>query len=256
MARHRGEPYVLFEIVTATVRIIKRLLDIFLASMGLAVSLPFWPVIMLAIYLESPGPVFFRQRRAGRLVEDPVEGRGRVRFEEFEMLKFRTMRVGADKEKGAVVAAENDPRITRVGQFLRKSRLDELPQLVNVLKGDMSVIGPRPEQPKLVENLAAAIPYFEERMRGVKPGITGLAQVNLGYTGKPLPGSPILPFANELTNPFKLDSAEGALADDMRMKLLYDLVYSASLARLLTFLRMELYILFRTPWVMIRGIGR
>jgi lipopolysaccharide/colanic/teichoic acid biosynthesis glycosyltransferase len=245
-------------IVTDSVRIIKRLLDMVLAVVGLLLTAPFFPLIAAAIYLESPGPVFFRQRRAGRLVE--VRNEGGVRkfhFEQFSMLKFRTMRIGAEKEKGgAVVAEENDPRITRVGRILRRCRLDELPQLINVLTGDMSVIGPRPEQPQLIENLSAAIPYFEERMRGVKPGITGFAQVSLGYTGRPPPGSPILAFADALTNPFKVDEAEGALADDMRIKLLYDLAYGATLQSLTDFLRMELYILFRTPWVMLRGVGR
>jgi lipopolysaccharide/colanic/teichoic acid biosynthesis glycosyltransferase len=240
--------------VTDSVRIIKRVLDILLAVVGLALTAPLFPVIAAAIYLESPGPIFFRQRRAGRLVEGR-NGR-RFEFEQFEMIKFRTMRVGADKERGAVVAAEDDPRITRVGRFLRRSRLDELPQLFNVIRGEMSVIGPRPEQPQLIENLSAAIPYFEERMRGVKPGITGFAQVSLGYTGRPPPGSPILAFEQILTNPFKVDGAEGALADDMRIKLLYDLAYGATLQSFRDFLRMELFILCRTPLVMLRGVGR
>jgi lipopolysaccharide/colanic/teichoic acid biosynthesis glycosyltransferase len=245
------------ETVTDSVRIIKRALDIVLAVLGIALTAPFFPLIAAAIYMESPGPIFFRQRRAGRLVAvSNGEGGRRFHFEQFEMIKFRTMRLGAEKEKGAVVAEENDPRITRVGRLLRRCRLDELPQLFNVLKGDMSVIGPRPEQPQLIENLSAAIPYFEERMRGVKPGITGFAQVSLGYTGRPPPGSPILAFREVLTNPFKVDEAEGALADDMRIKLLYDLAYGATLQSLTDFLRMELYILYRTPWVMLRGVGR
>jgi lipopolysaccharide/colanic/teichoic acid biosynthesis glycosyltransferase len=248
--------YILTRNVTDSVRIIKRVLDILLAALGIALTLPFFPVIAAAIYVESPGPIFFRQKRAGRLVEvESGEGR-RFRFEQFEMIKFRTMRNGAEKEKGAVIAEENDPRITRVGRILRRCRLDELPQLFNVLKGEMSVIGPRPEQPQLIENLSAAIPYFEERMRGVKPGITGFAQVSLGYTGRPPPGSPILAFQDILTNPFKVDEAEGALADDMRIKLLYDLAYGATLQSLTDFLRMELFILYRTPVVMLRGVGR
>jgi lipopolysaccharide/colanic/teichoic acid biosynthesis glycosyltransferase len=243
--------------VTESVRIIKRALDIVLAVAGIALALPLFPILAAAICLESPGPVFFRQRRAGRLVERRDEqGHRKFCFEQFEMLKFRTMRVGAEKERGAVLAEENDPRITRVGRLLRRCRLDELPQLINVLKGEMSVIGPRPEQPQLIENLSAAIPYFEERMRGVKPGITGFAQVSLGYTGRPPPDSPILAFREELTNPYKVDEAEGALADDMRIKLLYDLAYGATLQNLADFLRMELYILYRTPLVMLRGLGR
>jgi lipopolysaccharide/colanic/teichoic acid biosynthesis glycosyltransferase len=244
--------------VTVSVRIIKRALDILLAVVGIALAAPLLPLIAAAIYLESPGPIFFRQRRAGRLVEvkRKFPGPRKLRFEQFEMIKFRTMRVGAEKERGAVLADEKDPRITRVGRFLRRCRLDELPQLVNVLKGDMSVIGPRPEQPQLIENLSAAIPYFEERMRGVKPGITGFAQVSLGYTGRPPPDSPILAFSDILTNPYKIDGAEGALADDMRIKLLYDLAYGATLQSLRDFLRMELYVLMRTPLVMLRGLGR
>ncbi|HXU84119.1 MAG TPA: sugar transferase [Polyangia bacterium] len=244
--------------MTDSVRIIKRTLDIILAVLGLALAAPFFPIIAAFIYLESPGPVFFRQRRAGRLVEVRNNGRGgrQFCFEQFEMIKFRTMRLGADKERGAVLAEEDDPRILKIGRVLRRCRLDELPQLINVLKGDMSVIGPRPEQPQLIENLSAAIPYFEERMRGVKPGITGFAQVSLSYTGRPPPDSPILAFREILTNPFKLDEAEGALADDMRIKLLYDLAYSATLQSLSDFLRMELYILWRTPMVMLRGVGR
>jgi lipopolysaccharide/colanic/teichoic acid biosynthesis glycosyltransferase len=243
--------------VTDSVRIIKRALDILLAVVGLVLTAPLFPLIAAAIYLESPGSVLFRQRRAGRLVEvrNGPSGR-RFTFEQFEMLKFRTMRLGAEKERGAVVAAVDDPRITRVGSFLRRSRLDELPQLINVLTGDMSVIGPRPEQPQLIENLSAAIPYFEERMRGVKPGITGFAQVSLGYTGRPPPGSPILAFQDILTNPFKVEEAEGALADDMRIKLLYDLAYGATLQSFSDFVRMEMFILLRTPWVMLRGVGR
>jgi lipopolysaccharide/colanic/teichoic acid biosynthesis glycosyltransferase len=155
-----------------------------------------------------------------------------------------------------VLANERDPRISRVGRFLRKTRLDELPQFFNVLRGEMSIVGPRPERPELLENLALAIPYFEERMRGIKPGITGLAQVALGYTGRPQVDSEVVPFMDSLTNPFKVAGADGALADDMRMKLLYDLAYCASLEDFRTFLRTEFSILLRTPLVMLRGLGR
>ena len=93
------------------------------------------------------------------------------------------MRQDAEKHTGAVLASKDDPRITRIGNLLRKTRLDELPQLWNVLVGEMSLVGPRPERPELLVDLALAIPFFEERMRDVKPGITGLAQISLGYTG-------------------------------------------------------------------------
>jgi lipopolysaccharide/colanic/teichoic acid biosynthesis glycosyltransferase len=172
------------------------------------------------------------------------------------MFKFRTMRPDAEKGTGAVLAGQNDPRVTRVGRFLRKSRFDELPQLFNVLRGEMSLVGPRPERPELLGDLALAIPLFEERMRGVKPGITGLAQVSLGYTGRPLPGSAIAQHESALGNPFRMPGAEGALADDMRMKLLFDLAYSAATERFATFVRADLAILLRTPLTMLKGLGR
>jgi lipopolysaccharide/colanic/teichoic acid biosynthesis glycosyltransferase len=172
------------------------------------------------------------------------------------MLKFRTMRPDAERTTGAIIAKEGDPRVTRVGRFLRKTRLDELPQFWNVLKGDMSLVGPRPERPELLSNLALAIPFFEERMRNVKPGITGLAQVNLGYSGRAPEDSPFKQFKAQLTNPFQLDGADDAEADDMRMKMLFDLAYSANLEAFRTFLTTELTIIAKTPMVMLRGLGR
>jgi lipopolysaccharide/colanic/teichoic acid biosynthesis glycosyltransferase len=171
------------------------------------------------------------------------------------MLKFRSMRPDAEKFTGIVVATQDDPRITRVGRFLRKTRLDELPQFVNVLLGHMSIVGPRPERPELADQLAMAIPYFEERMRDVKPGITGLAQINLSYTGKPYPDSHLAKFESDLTNPFKMEGTEDALADHMRMKLLYDLAYSAATEQMRTFLPLEISILLKTPLVMLRALG-
>jgi lipopolysaccharide/colanic/teichoic acid biosynthesis glycosyltransferase len=143
-----------------------------------------------------------------------------------------------------------------VGRVLRKTRLDELPQLWSILYGHMSLVGPRPERPELLHDLALAIPMFEERMRGVKPGLTGFAQINLGYAGEPLPGSDIEKLRAALTNPFGVEGTEGAIADDMRIKLLYDLAYSAVLDDLGAYLRTELEIIFKTPLVMLRGLGR
>jgi lipopolysaccharide/colanic/teichoic acid biosynthesis glycosyltransferase len=226
--------------------------------LGLAITLPLYPLIAAAIYLESPGPVFFRQRRAGELSafdKSPTGGVPRPRFREFMMMKFRSMRMDAEKHTGPVLATEDDPRITKVGKFLRRTRLDEVPQFMNVLRGDMSLVGPRPERPELAEQLAMAIPYFEERMRDVKPGITGLAQISLTYTGKPPPNSDVAKFESELTNPFKIEGAEDALADGMRVKLLYDLAYSAHTENLGDFLRVELGILLKTPLVMLRALG-
>jgi lipopolysaccharide/colanic/teichoic acid biosynthesis glycosyltransferase len=236
-----------------SVRVTKRVIDLASSVVGLAVTAPAFPIIAAAVYLDSPGPVFYRQRRAGRLLG--TDG-PRFRFREFDMFKFRTMRVDAEKHTGVVIASKDDDRITRVGRFLRKTRLDELPQLVNVLFGTMSLVGPRPERPELLNDLAMAIPLFEERMRDVKPGITGLSQVSLGYAGSPVEGSAVLAHAAALTNPWDLEEAEGALADDMRIKLLYDMAYVASLERLSTYLRTELTVILKTPWVMLRGAGR
>lgn len=237
----------------AAIKITKRAIDIAAGAVGLALTAPLFPLISAAVYLDSPGPVLFKQRRAGQLLTS--NGR-QFKFREFTMYKFRTMRTDAEKHTGAVLAGENDPRITRIGRFLRKTRLDELPQLWNVLAGSMSLVGPRPERPEILSNLALAIPMFEERMRDVKPGITGLAQISLGYAGKPPEGSEVLRHAAQLTNPFQLDEADGAQADELRMKLLYDMAYVAALERYGTFLSTELSIIFKTPIVMIRGAGR
>jgi lipopolysaccharide/colanic/teichoic acid biosynthesis glycosyltransferase len=234
------------------------------SSLGLAITLPLYPIIATAIYLESPGNVFIRQRRAGELCPPEPGGNGngdgnrsmtRPRFREFFMWKFRSMRPDAEKHSGPVLASADDPRITRTGKFLRRTRLDEIPQFINVLLGDMSIVGPRPERPELAEQLAMAIPYFEERMRDVKPGITGLAQISLSYTGKPHPDSEVAKFEADLTNPFKVEGAEDATADHMRVKLLYDLAYSAATEDLRHFLPVELGIIVKTPLVMLRALG-
>lgn len=239
------------------VRIAKRTIDVLAAGLLLLLAAPALPFIALAIKLDSPGPVFYRQRRAGALLgTERVDGRPRFVFASFWMPKFRTMCVDAERGTGAVIAQQGDPRVTRVGRWLRRTRLDELPQLWSILVGHMSLVGPRPERPELLNDLALAIPLFEERMRGVKPGLTGLAQVNLGYAGDPLPGSEIARLKGLLTNPFKVDGAEGAIADDMRVKLLYDLAYSATLDDLWAYLRTEVEIIVKTPLVMLRGIGR
>jgi lipopolysaccharide/colanic/teichoic acid biosynthesis glycosyltransferase len=240
-----------------SVRLVKRTIDVVGSLVGLAISAPLVPVIAAAIYIDSPGPVFFRQRRAGSLSSVGYEnGVKRFRFHEFHMHKFRTMRPDAERFTGAVVAGKDDPRVTRVGKFLRRSRLDELPQFWDVLRGEMSLVGPRPERPELIENLAYAIPFFEERMRDVKPGITGLAQISLGYTGEVPEGSEIAALAATLQNPYGLDETKGALADDMRIKMLYDLAYTASLETLKTYLPTELRVIARTPLVMLKAVGR
>lgn len=145
--------------------VLKRLFDVLLSASGLLLSAIFWPLIVILIKLESDGPAFYAQTREGYLGC------------EFTIYKFRTMRTD-NNPSGPTV--EHDRRITRIGNILRKSRIDELPQLLNVLKGDMSIIGPRPERPELAKELELSVPYYRQRLM-VKPGITGWDQVSGEY---------------------------------------------------------------------------
>ncbi len=147
---------------------IKRFFDIVLSLFLLLIFMPLMVIIAILIKLDSPGPVIYVQRRLGK--------GGRV----FNIYKFRSMRKDAEKHSGAVWCMQNDPRVTRVGRILRATHLDELPQLFNVLKGDMSLVGPRPERPEIAMELAKSVPNYWHRL-AVKPGITGLAQVRYGY---------------------------------------------------------------------------
>jgi sugar transferase (PEP-CTERM system associated) len=157
-----------FRLGSAVNSAVKRLVDL-VVSLGFAMLLlPVMLAAAIAIKLDSRGPVFYSQERVGR--------NGRP----FMIYKFRSMRADAEAQGAPQWAAKRDPRITRIGAFLRKTRIDELPQILNVLKGDMSFIGPRPERPFFVDNLAQDIPYYSERHR-VRPGITGWAQVNYPY---------------------------------------------------------------------------
>ena len=146
----------------------KRLFDIAFASLSLILISPLFLIIAILIKFDSSGPVFFRQKRIGK--------DGRI----FKMWKFRTMRKNAEMETGPVWADEGDPRVTNLGYFLRSCHLDEIPQLINVFKGEMSVIGPRPERPEFVKIIDGHVVDFDQRLN-VRPGITGLAQVRYRY---------------------------------------------------------------------------
>ena len=190
--------------------LLKRILDLVASVVGLVLSLPIMLLVGLAIRLDSKGPIIYRQTRVGRM--------GKC----FEVLKFRSMGVDAETPGKAQWASENDPRTTRVGAFLRKYRLDELPQFVNVIRGDMSFVGPRPERPCFVDDLRKAISYYDER-HSVRPGITGWAQVQYTY---------------------------GASVEDAFHKLEYDLFYLKNMS--LTF---DVAIIIRTIGIVMGGRG-
>jgi exopolysaccharide biosynthesis polyprenyl glycosylphosphotransferase len=147
---------------------VKRISDVTCAGLGLSVGAPLFALTALAVRVSSPGPILYRQARVGE--------NGRT----FQILKFRSMCQDAETASGAVWATQNDPRITSIGVFLRKSRLDELPQLWNIFRGDMSFVGPRPERPEFVRKLTEHIPYYGQR-HVVRPGLTGWAQVKYPY---------------------------------------------------------------------------
>ncbi|MCU7496369.1 MAG: undecaprenyl-phosphate glucose phosphotransferase [Ignavibacteria bacterium] len=189
---------------------VKRLMDICISLLILLVSLPVTLVVSVLIKLDSPGTVLYKQKRAG------------LNGKEFDIYKFRSMRNDAEKSTGPVWSQKNDPRITRVGKFIRKVRIDEIPQMINVLKGEMSLVGPRPERPYFVEKLAQEIPLYKKRLK-VRPGVTGWAQVKHKYD---------------------------ETIEDVKTKLRYDLFYIENMS-----LRMDFKILFRTVFVVLFGKG-
>ncbi|WP_096619102.1 sugar transferase [Candidatus Enterovibrio altilux] len=199
----------------------KRTFDIILTLIGLGLTLPIFPLVAIVIKLDSPGSIFFYQIRIGRLTPKISTI--------FRIIKFRTMCTNAESKTGATWATDRDSRITRVGHFLRKTRLDELPQFFNVLRGDMSLIGPRPERPGFYQKLENEIPYFADRTYFVTPGITGLAQINQGYD---------------------------TCIEDVRSKVSYDHSYALSLSSTKAWLQMDCYIIFKTMLVMLTGSGQ
>jgi lipopolysaccharide/colanic/teichoic acid biosynthesis glycosyltransferase len=216
----------------------KRVFDVVVASAALALASPLMLAAALAIKLDSRGSILFKQERIGinrrrgerRRAKVSMDSNVRVDAERrkainagrpFMIYKFRTMIQDAEKG-GPKLASENDPRITRVGRFMRKTRIDEIPQFINVIRGDMSFIGPRPERSFYINQVKREVPEFTMRLV-VKPGITGLAQVENGYT---------------------------KTIGEMKGKLFYDLKYIANLS-----ITQEIRILFKTVYVVVTGKG-
>lgn len=189
---------------------LKRLSDIFISLLILIVTLPLNILVALFIKLDSRGPIFFKQERSG------------MGNKNFNIYKFRSMYQDAEKHTGPVWSQKDDPRVTRVGRMIRKLRIDEIPQMFNVLKGEMSLVGPRPERPYFVEQLSQQIPYYKRRLK-VRPGITGWAQVKHKYDEN---------------------------IEDVKVKLRYDLFYIENMS-----LRMDIKILARTILVVLFGKG-
>ncbi|MGQ9502805.1 MAG: exopolysaccharide biosynthesis polyprenyl glycosylphosphotransferase, partial [Anaerolineae bacterium] len=192
-------------------QLVVHVMDLTFALLGGILLALLGPLIALLIKLDSPGPVFFRQIRSGR---------GGVPF---QLFKFRSMRTDAEATTGARWATEDDPRITRVGRWLRRTRLDELPQILNILRGDIHLIGPRPERPEFIAQLEKEIPFYRARL-AVKPGLTGWAQVKYRY---------------------------GSTVEDARIKLEYDLYYIKHRS-----LGLDLQILLQTIGVMLALKGQ
>jgi len=188
----------------------RRIVSLSFAAGLLLLLFPLMILTAILIKIDSPGPVFYTQKRVGN--------KGKV----FEIIKFRSMRVDAEQNGSPQWAVRNDPRVTLVGKFIRATRLDELPQLINVLRGDLDIVGPRPERPEFVEELNKLLPYYTLR-HTVKPGLTGWAQVMFHYSGT---------------------------IEESKKKLQYDLFYIKNMSMKLDFL-----VLFRTIKIVLLGRG-
>jgi sugar transferase (PEP-CTERM system associated) len=190
--------------------VLKRTMDVLICLLGLLLSAPLMSLVAIAVWLESGRPVLYHQTRVG------------LKGKPFEVLKFRSMKPDAEAQTGAQWAQREDPRITRIGAYLRKYRLDELPQLVNVVRGDMSFVGPRPERPVFVDRLRTMISYYDER-HSVRPGLTGWAQVQYSY---------------------------GASIEDASRKLEYDLFYLKNMS-----VFFDIIIVIKTLRIILTGAG-
>ena len=189
----------------------KRVLDLLISIPSFILVSPFWGIISILIKLDSNGPVLYKQERIGE------------NHRKFTIRKFRSMEYDAEMKTGPVWASDADPRVTRVGGWLRRFRLDEIPQLLNVIKGEMSIIGPRPERPFFIEQLMHEFPFYYRRHK-IRPGITGWAQIK---------------------QPYDRD------INDVRKKLKYDFYYIENLS-----FSLDMKILASTAWVMLSGKGR
>ena len=198
----------------------KRFFDIVFSTFALLLLLPVFPLLAIAIKLDTKGPVFYLQQRLG------ISKNGNNKI--FNVIKFRSMGTDAEKDGVAKLAEKADPRITRVGRFLRKTRFDETPQFINVLLGQMSVIGPRPERPELTNDIEKKMPFFRERTYQVLPGLTGLAQVKQSYLGS---------------------------VHDIDQKLAFDHVYSLSISTPQNWLKMDIAILLQTVLTVLKCNG-
>ena len=195
-------------IATFYSRLSKRIIDVTLSLIGILICAPLWLAIGLLIKIDSAGSIFYFQSRSGR------DGTP------FNIIKFRSMINNAESTTGPVWSNRNDSRITRIGKILRRLHIDETPQLINILKGDMSIIGPRPERPFFVKKLKKTYPFYSRRLK-IRPGVTGWAQINQ-------------PFDTNIK--------------DVHQKLKYDFYYIENMS-----LKLDMHILFRTFWVVIRG---
>ena len=197
-----------FNLDTFYSRILKRMFDVILSIIGILICLPIWILISLLVKLDSKGPVLYYQSRSGK--------NGKL----FNIIKFRSMISNAESDTGPIWAGSEDSRITKIGSFLRRFHIDETPQLINIMMGEMSIIGPRPERPYFIKKLKKTYPFYNRRLK-IRPGVTGWSQIN---------------------QPFDTD------VKDVHQKLKYDFYYIENLSY-----RLDVHILFRTLWVVLRG---